>query len=158
MMIVYLLARYARLHGLPAWVRRHAFAVYLASTAAIVLVAQLLIAGGNEPNRAYFYTSPLVLLAAVSCFYVFEKLRIAPSRLINHLAQSCLAILLLHTDSFFPYMERAFTHLWRHHSGLSLAGLWLVALLAVAAAGIAVDQLRIALWQGLERSLWRTKG
>lgn len=155
MMLLYLLARYARVHGLPTWIREKAGTLYLLCTAVIVLLACFFLLQGKAINRAYFYTSPWVILSAVACFFFFEKHPIRPSRFINHLAQSCLAILLIHTDSLYVYMKRYFVYIWNDYAGIGLALMWGLGITAVATAGILVDQLRLLLWnKGVAKFPW----
>lgn len=147
MMLIYLLARYARLHGLPAWMREKAGWIYLFCSACLVAGACLFISQGKEINSLFQYTSPLVILSAVACFLMFEKRDMPFSPTINYLAQSCLAILLVHTDSLYVYMKRYFTYIWASHEGLVLVVLWGLGILGVAAVGVAVDQVRIVLYR-----------
>jgi len=93
LILVYMTARYIRLHVDAGAMRRRRpaiAAVYVLSTAGVFISSIYL-----EPLKAFAYNSPLVLLSTVSLFMLFMTTRIQ-SAAINYIAQSAFAVYLIH--------------------------------------------------------------
>ena len=106
--------------------------------------------GHNSITKIIFaYSNPLVILSSVAFLIAFEKLKIHSS-LINHLAKSTLAVLLGHTSIVFLYTKQ-FKYLYDNYSGLQAAGYWALAIAIVFCASIAIDQLRLLLYNPIEK-------
>lgn len=135
LVMVYMTARYIRLHISIESVRhrRNAIiAVYALSLVAIAVSAVCL-----PPERAFAYNSPAVLLSTVSFFLVFAALRFR-SPAVDYIAKSAFAVYLIHKAPLVwcLVMRPAVCHLW---STLSLP------LFTFAAVGIAIGFYLLAM-------------
>lgn len=150
LVLVYMTARYIRLHVSAECIRRRRGAIaamYAASLAGIGVTAVYL-----PPLQAFAYNSPAVLLSTVSFFMLFLSWDFS-SRAVNYVARSAFAVYLIHKAPLVwcNVMRPGVCHLW---ATLPLP------LFTLAAAGIivgfylvamAVDPLRRALFEGLWR-------
>ncbi len=140
LIMVYLIARYMRLHISVESLHRHRrslLGAYLAATVAIALSAIWL------PDRAYAYNSPLVLISTVALFVWFHTLHIE-SRHLRRIARSAFAVYLLHKTPpvWGGLIKPAVRHLWATES---LAIFTLAALLlavAIYLITIPIDAIR----------------
>ncbi len=92
LVMVYMIARYLRLHvGREAMAakRRLILSVYFVSLVGVVVSAFYL------PGQAYAYNSPLVLINAVSLFMLFACMDFR-SKIVNRLAAGAFAVYLIH--------------------------------------------------------------
>lgn len=88
-MIIYLIARFIRLHGLPEWFKRTSLLIYVVCSVLTALLIHLSVAVGNDRAVSMFraYDSPIIILSSVAFFSIFEKIKIQSS-IINHIAKS----------------------------------------------------------------------
>ena len=150
---LYLLARYIRLYGVPDWLRNGCFSIYLIISITLTVAALFCIKIGHPMTRIiYAYSNPLVILSSVSFFLMFERLSMKENKVINHISQSSLTVLLAHSAIFFLY-TRQFSFLFTHYSGLKVVFLWGGVVAIVFFASVLVDQLRLLIWTPLEKKL-----
>lgn len=150
---LYLLARYIRLYGVPNWLRKGSFSVYLIISITLTVAALFCIKIGHPMTRViYAYSNPLVILSSVSFFLMFERLPIKDNIVINHIAKSSLAVLLAHSAIFFLYTKQ-FRFLYNVYPSTSMVAYWVLAIAIVFVASIAVDQVRLMLWEPIENVL-----
>ena len=93
LILVYMVARYLRLHvDLGAILRRRTVvaAVYVLATACIFVSSIYM-----EPLKAFAYNSPFVLASTISFFMLFATISLQ-SRIINYAARSAFAAYLIH--------------------------------------------------------------
>lgn len=148
--ILYLLARTIRLHGLPQWFKRLSPIVYLGCSLALGFVAYFgSLRGLNAQRYIFAYTNPLVIISSVSFLMMFGQMSIQ-SKTINYFAKSTLAILFGHSAIHTIYANQ-FTYLYHHYSGIQVVTYWALAITIVFCASIAIDQLRILLYNPIER-------
>lgn len=151
LVMVYMIARYIRLHVSIEGIKRHRIAI--AWTYFALLVAMAAMALYMPPLQAYAYNSPIVLLSTVSFFLIFLSFDFT-SRGVNYIARSAFAVYLIHKAPlmWINIMRPAVVYLW---NALSLP------LFTLAAAGviigfylvaIAIDPLRRWMFD----RLWRT--
>lgn len=143
LMTVYLTARYIRLHD-PfrqygrVKVRIYATAIYLISTAGIIIAATRM-----DFIHAYAYNSPLVIAATISFFYIFTTFRFS-SRAINAIASSAFAAYLIHKNPLIwggilkPFIAEA----WNSLDLGMFTLLYFASIIAVYAACMAADSVR----------------
>lgn len=102
--VIYLLARYIRLYGIAKWIRKSSLTIYVICSVLIGIEAYILLYrySGSVHNVsnvinfiAYSYCNPLVILSSVAFFLTFEKMEIGYLKVINYVAQSVLAVLLI---------------------------------------------------------------
>lgn len=99
---LYLLARFIRLFGVPHWLRKWSLSVCILCSITLAAIAIISIRSGHSATRyIYAYSNPLVILSALSFLVTFEKISIKENRVINHIAQSTLPVLLAHSAVFF---------------------------------------------------------
>ena len=150
--ILYLLARYIRLYGVPNWFRRWSFSIYLICTFLLVLLAFAFLRTGHPFKNVYAYSNPVVIVSSVSFLLTFEKLKMGENRLINHIAKSTLAALFGHVAIFSLYKEQ-FYYIYFNFTGIRLACYWALSVIIVFCASIAIDQLRLLMWKPIEMQL-----
>ena len=148
--ILYILARYLYLYPVKRIGWKMCLTVYLITTFILAILIWYLVVfnikGMSLITGLLKYNSPLVILAAVGLFLSFEKIKIPYSPIINHLAKSCLAVLLIHTSiSFFPLYSEVFLFVFEHTSGILLVCCWLLAIVLIYLACVAIDQVRLML-------------
>ena len=99
--ILYLLARYIRLYGLPYWFKNISLWVYVGCSLILGFTVETgALVGYNVSHLCYSYINPIVVLSSVAFLMVFEQMHFE-SRLVNHIAKSTLAVLLGHSAIFF---------------------------------------------------------
>jgi hypothetical protein len=135
LILVYMIARYIRLHISNEAIRRNCFWVIIVF---IVSVAAIFTSAIYLPSRqAFAYNSPVVLLSTVSFFLIFLSFEITVP-LINYMAKSAFAVYLIHKNPviWVNVMRPAVIHLW---NSLPLP------LFSLAAAGIIIGFYLIAM-------------
>ena len=153
---LYLLARFTRIYLLDRWrvSSRVSFLSYLSISilSASLFVLSLFLLRPAGWTGVFSYESPLVILSALMLVIYFSKVKIASNRIINTIAISCFAVYLLHNNPFiFDYYIDAVQYIVQQGSWLLLP----VFLVLVFFASIAIDKLRIRLWQVIiKRTCW----
>lgn len=154
-MILYLLARAIRLHGLPKSFKRISPLLYVVCSIALGVAGYVShkVVPGGLCGLVFAYSNPLVILSSVSFLMTFQSFNFK-STIINHLAKSTLAVLLGHT-TIMTFYKSQFYFLYDHFNGLALIGYWSLAILIVFCGTIAVDQLRLLLYKPVDSLLKR---
>ena len=154
---LYLLARYLRLYFpyrriIPA----KAFMGYGLMTFVIATIAFLslyLNIGTTLIHLHFQYISPLVILSAVLLLLGFAQLRLSDHPWINRLGTSAFAVYLIHThNGIYGYMHdavEALQHLQLFYPLYLVALLTLLSLIYLFCT--ALDQIRIRIWQSLQK-------
>ena len=147
--ILYLLARYIKLYGLPQWFKKSSLLMYVICSFALVVLNYLSFRFGHPvPKLVFTYNNPIVIVSSVAFLMMFEKITFT-SKFINHIAKSTLAILLGHTAIFFIYTKQ-FKYIYDNYSGIQVVGYWALAIAIVFCASIAIDQLRLLIYKPIE--------
>lgn len=92
------------------------------------------------------YDFPLIYLSSICLFLCFVKLDIGYSRVINWLAASAFAVLLLHVSPFCRYNEIC-KSIYEHYSGISCVLLTALYIMAIYLTATIIDQLRLFLYK-----------
>ena len=100
----------------------------------------------------FYDNNPIVILSSVAFLTIFEKMKIKQSKSINHVAKSTLAILLGHSAIFFAYTKH-FKYLYDHFSNMHLVLYWALSTIIVFCSIILIDQIRIWLYQPIEKKM-----
>ena len=153
--IIYLIGRYLRIHA-AEWRNK------LSGTKCWVgyIVLSLLISGIassrlHVEGDAYSYTSPLVLLSSVAFLLAFSKMKFS-SRAINWVAQSCLAVYLLHMNKFVaPHFLQLLSDLYKSHHFAQYWGYVVVIGFATFSVAVIIDRIRIVIWNFLWKIIER---
>ncbi len=156
---LYLLARYVHLyHPLPFQQRAHV--QYLAALSFILIPGIIeafsaFFMGGVVSDiwrsRTLFYTAPHVVLCALFILTATARLRFT-NLFVNRIAASAFAVYLFHLHPcVFPYFKQAAQWLYGHYSGAVFLLLTFGFLVAVFAAAVLIDQVRLLCWRSLAR-------
>ena len=161
--ILYLIARYIRLVGLPSWMSKYSLLIYFLSTMLIAVEAYTLLyffSGKSDKipdglnHYVYAYNNPLVIISALSFFLFFEKLKMKQSKMINYIAKSVLAVLLIHGSAVLNIpMIKYFNGIYYSYRGLFLVLLWVAGLFAILLVSIVIDQIRIYSYKIIEPNI-----
>ena len=143
--VLYLIAQYLRHYGIPIWIERYGLAIYSFISAALGFAAYVSVKFGAPATDYIFkYNNPFVILSAICFFYAFKGIRMANSKVVNYLASSTLAVLLIHEPQpFHGWMKQSFSYLRDNLGGVKLFVFWLISVLSVYLFCVIVDQLRI---------------
>jgi len=102
------------------------------------------------------YNNPIVILSSVCLFLTFAKMNIGKSRIINHLAKSCIAVLLIHTSQvFFPYYNKLFKIIFYNTSGVLTLSCWMFAIILTYLLCSIVDQIRLLTESKFIKLFWK---
>lgn len=153
-LILYLLARAIRLYGLPTWFKRLSTLIYLLCSLLLAFLGLFLLWHGNEDMVGWLFydNNPIVILSSVAFLSMFEKMKLKPSKFINHVAKSTLAVLLGHSAIFFAYTKQ-FKYLYDHFSNMHVVLFWALSIIIVFCSIILIDQIRIWLYQPIEKKM-----
>ena len=151
--LIYLIARYYRENGIPKIVRNNSVAIYVICSVLIAVEGYCLLYALEGRGKhmvtllnrlVYSYNNPLVMLSSLAFFSFFEKNQIKDSKVINYLAQSCLAILLIHSSSSLNTpMINFFNYILNQYNGVIIVILWIAGLIAIFTISVLIDQIRI---------------
>ncbi len=153
-LILYLMSRTIRLYGLPMWFKRLSPFIYIGCSLLLAFMGWVVLLNGyeNKVGWVYFDNNPIVILSSLAFLVTFEQMNIGQSKFINHIAKSTLAVLLGHSAIFFIYTKQ-FKYLYDNFSGIQVMGFWVLAIIVVFCASIAIDQLRLLMWKPIEMQL-----
>lgn len=146
-MIIYLIGRFIRLHGLPDWLKRISPLVYIVCSVITALLVHISVGTGSDRivNMFRAYDSPIIILSSVTFLMIFERIKIQ-SPFVNHIARSTLACLFGQMVLGSLYSSQ-FKYLYEYNSGWQLVGYWALSIAIVFISSIFVDQLRLILWK-----------
>lgn len=146
-MIIYLIARFIRLHGLPEWFKKISPLIYVVCSVLTAILIHLSVAVGNERvvNMFRAYDCPIIILSSVAFLSIFERIKIQ-SKKINYIAKSTLACLLGQMSIGFLYSKQ-FKYLYDNFSSWDLVAYWTFAIVVVFVTSILIDQIRLLLWR-----------
>ena len=144
--ILYLIARYFKLHGFGLFDKFNNFCGYLLCSLVLTVVAYFLAIKGIKESivwRVYDYNNPVVLVSSICFFISFAKLNIPTNKTINLAAQSTLAVLLLHSHKVLSiYIKDFYRYLKEQNVFIYLSGM-IAVLTVILVISVLVDQIRI---------------
>ena len=151
---LYLLARYFALYGAPKWLSNNGFIIYIFISLLLVSIEYFALFFSIERimGTCYVYNNPLVILSSVAFFFGFLKMKVPSSNAINHIAKSCLGVLLFHNS--YPlsvpvvesFLREYYNNIYIEYSGFSVVGLWIVGIVGTFVVAVSIDQIRLFLW------------
>lgn len=114
--ILYLIGRYLNLYGIPCWLSRYGIPLYIVASVCAGAAALFLLHGGLTASaitemvlRLYSYNNILFIIASVALFSFFATLKVPCIKVVNWIAKSSLAVLLVHTiPSIQTYLQGLF--------------------------------------------------
>jgi hypothetical protein len=161
---LYLLARYFALHGAPKWLKNNGFVIYVLVSLLLVGLGYLLLGFsiGSIEEWCFSYNNPLVILSSIAFFFGFQKMQMSNSRVVNHIAKSCLGVLLFHNSYFAirsvePFLKGYYNSVYAEYSGLSVVGLWIIGIVGTFVIAVLVDQIRLFMFNKIVLSSRVTK-
>lgn len=90
------------------------------------------------------YNQPLVILSSVCLFLTFTSIKMSYTPIINLLAKSCIAVLLIHTSvAFNPCFSESFKYIFANTSGIITVLCWILAVVSIFFICAIFDQIRI---------------
>lgn len=157
---IYLLGRYIYIYGCNKLFVRYSWIIYIFSSL-LLFIGCIVILYYRLPQIVLFhwlyYSNPIIVVGALSFFLMFEKMKAKNNKIINHIALSCLAVLLLHVPHTAPMWSsmKSFYQLilseWNNVFMISM--LWIVGVLVIFISSIVIDQIRIVLWRSFEKQI-----
>lgn len=145
--VMYLIGRYIYLYGVPSIVFKHSCLLYFLSSSVIFLLVYFALHFSETDfwiKKLFAYSNPIVIFSAICFFISFKKINLGINKVINYLAQSVLAVLLIHSSSeAISFLHPYYTYLFTHYSGLTCMCLWIISILTIFFISILVDQIRI---------------
>ena len=155
--ILYLMARAIRIYGLPNWFRKLSPLIYVGCSFSFALMMYVLVHSGyGTPGAVEWvmaYINPIVMLSSIAFLSMFEQVNIQ-SRFVNYIAKSTLACLFGHIAIIFLY-KKQFLYVYENFSGIQVVLYWILAIVIVFCASIAIDQLRLLLYRPIEKLMQR---
>jgi hypothetical protein len=106
------------------------------------------------PVTLYAYNCPLVVLSSVAFLISFERMDVKPSRFINHIAKSSLAVLLGHTVILYLYKAQ-FKYIYTNYDGILLIAYWILSIASVYCAIVMIDQIRLLAYHPIDSFIKR---
>lgn len=154
--LLYLLARYFNIYGIPSVLKKYSSLTYCFCSFITAVFGYLLLAYEiSYPvsvGTMFVYSNPIVIISAFSLFFSFVKINIKHNSCINHVAKSCLAILLIHASTgFFPYMESYFKYNYTHDTLGTISGGFL-GVFTIFVTSVLIDQIRIYSYKFLKKN------
>ena len=149
--ILYLIARYIKLHGVHKTIKEFSGSLYITATA--LLATAICICLKTNHNGAIglliAYNNPLIIFSAVCFFLFFEKQDISSNKVINHIAKSTLGILLFHASTLggspiWKHWKIQFRNLTADFEFTNVI-LWIGLIILFFFIAVSVDQLRLYL-------------
>lgn len=148
---LYLLARFMRLYPLRIWQlsRWVDLGIYLAIVAVLTIAMFVIKQHGGRGGALYFYTCPLVIMAAMHLLLFFSKFSFR-SRLVNWLAISAFACYLTQSSSFIgQFYDQTILGWFNTLPRLQFMAYTALLVLAVFFGSILIDKVRLLLWNAV---------
>lgn len=112
--VIYLIGRYIKIYGVADVIRNNSFKIYVAISLLSTILTIIFTKAGFHADyfNAYItkYNNPLIILSSVCFFLTFISINISYTSIVNHLAKSCIAVLIVHTT---PFINRYYQDLFR---------------------------------------------
>lgn len=154
---LYLLARYVKIYRpkIACFNKYYDLLIYLFCTLMTTgfVVAMLKVGNKDWAQAAYYYCSPLVVVASLYLVLFFSKIKIR-SQFINTIAVSAFAVYLFHCQSQLFHYYKMFISQWYNNSNtivfLSYTILFIIAVFIVS---VLLDKVRIGCWNALSKHI-----
>ena len=151
---LYLLARYIRLYSLRIWElpRWYDMAIYMCIVACNTVFSFLLQRNNLPTGNLFYYSSPLVIVAAIHFMLFFTKFNFH-SKWVNWVAGSAFAVYLLHSNSYLAsnYYDAIIFKWYNELSRCSFVIYTFIFILVVFSLAICIDKLRIVLFKIIQK-------
>ena len=115
--VLYLIARYLKLYPAGGAILRRCWIGYIVISCLLIVSIIAIYQAGFKVEflcgSLLKYNQPLVILSSVCLFLFFTSVKLSYTPIINHLAKSCIAVLLIHTSvAFNPYFSESFKYIF----------------------------------------------
>lgn len=155
-MILYLLARYYRLYGIPFFDKFHTGGGYIFATiiiAATSIFALYIGLSTHWVNKPFDSDNPIVIFSALCFMIYFTKLKINYSPIINRLATSTLAVLLIHTSSIGRKILRMiYAEIIQYNIFIYILLLFLTIIIVYLISTL-IDEIRLRTYKPISKSI-----
>lgn len=146
--ILYLIARYLKLYINKVACLKKCFICYITISIFLALSIVGVYASGYKVDylcgSLLKYNQPIVIFSSVCLFVFFASIKIPYKSYINHIAKSCIAVLLIHTSyAFNPCFSEIFRKIYNYTSGLITVLIWILAVIIIFITCAVFDQIRI---------------
>lgn len=145
---IYLLGRYIKVYKpkFADYNKKTDFLLYICMVVLITVFSSLLI-NFRTGITGYAYTNPLIIIASVYCFLFFAKTNIKTNKIINFLATSSFAVLLVHTNySFISLFIMINKGIYDLFYGLKAPLMMFFFMIIIYIISVMIDQIRIYVW------------
>ena len=148
---MYLIGRYLRIYGCPSWVQKYSYLIYVTQVIivlAMTIIAFLIITEDKIPTVIGYIgaqNNPIIVIGAIAVFYTFLNFKIQ-SKIINRIAMSTLAVLIVHTTVINTHMKDFFKVLFYNETGVKLIIFWFLGVVVIYTIAVLIDQLRIIIY------------
>ncbi len=154
---LYLLARYVKIYRprIAHFNKYHDLLIYLFCTLMTTGFAVVMLKVGNKDwaQAAFYYCSPLVVIASLYLVLFFSKIKIR-SRFINTIAVSAFAVYLFHCQSQLFHYYKMFISQWYNNSNIIVfLSYTILFIIAVFIASVLLDKVRIICWNALSKHI-----
>ena len=154
-MVLYLIARYIKLYDVLPKLKNWSSIIYIICSFVLAVIAYLLLyfGYGKSLPKLFAYVNPLIIFSSISFFLLFEKMELKYNKTVNHIAKSCLAVLLVHACSeAVPYMHSNYQFIYSSYSGILVVVFWIVSILVTFLFAVLIDQIRIYSYKIITRN------
>lgn len=146
--ILYLIARYLRLYPLGGAFLKRSWLIYILLSILLMSLVSVVYLFGFKVDflcgSLLKYNQPIVILSSICLFLFFTNIHLGSSLVINHLAKSCIAVLLLHTSvAINPYYCGLFKNILYNSNGVLTIVYWILAIAGVFILCALIDQVRL---------------
>lgn len=155
-MILYLLARYYKLYGIPIFNRFNTGIGYVFATIIIALTSIFALNLGLSShwvNKPFDSDNPVVIFSAFCFMIYFTKKKINYSPIINRFATSTLAVLLIHTSSIGRKVLRMIYAEIIQYNTIEYILLLFLTIIIVYFISTLIDEIRIRTYKIFSKSL-----
>lgn len=154
---LYLLARYVKIYRprIAHFNKYHDLLIYLFCTLMTTGFAVVMLKVGNKDwaQAAFYYCSPLVVIASLYLVLFFSKIKIH-SQFINTIAVSAFAVYLFHCQSQLFHYYKMFISQWYNNSNIIVfLSYTILFMIAVFIASLLLDKVRIICWNALSKHI-----
>ena len=159
-LVMYLIGRYIYLYDVSSVVLKHSFLLYfLSSFVLFILVyfAQIFNETDFWEKKLFAYSNPIIIFSSICFFISFKKINLGINKVINYLAQSVLAVLLIHAcEEAIIFLHPYYHFLYDQYNGLVCVILWIISILTVFFISVLVDQIRIFSYKYISKIIIRS--
>ncbi|MBR6937679.1 MAG: acyltransferase family protein [Prevotella sp.] len=153
-MVLYIIARYIKLYGVQIKWKLWSGTIYCICSIILTMLAYLVLylGYGQLTYKLYAYSNPLIIISSISFFLSFEKFQLKKIKIVNYIAKSVLAVLLIHAGSpVFGFLRDNYQYLYANYCGTTIFFLWILSVFFTFVFSVLIDQIRLFSYNYLYR-------